>query len=205
MMLNKYVVPKTKRMNIAIAGKMGSGKSYVTEEIMKQFPCFVKTSFASRVKELATELFGMVEKDRGLLIDFATKMRDIDPQVWINCVLRFVDNLRKESKNGLNFVVLDDLRLTNEYETLKSQDWFLVKIDVDEEIRQERLKVLYGDKYESHRAHFNSITENDVVSLSNDNFDFVIQKNSDIGSLVERIKERKSEVTDQYLCDEFKL
>ena len=54
-------------MKIAISGKMGSGKTYLAENISKKYG-FYKASFAGRVKELASELFNMRGKDRGLLL-----------------------------------------------------------------------------------------------------------------------------------------
>lgn len=174
-------------MNIAIAGKMGSGKSFLTEKILSEFDCYETTSFASRVKELATELFGMTHKDRGLLINFATKMREIDPNVWINCVLRSVIAINENDTNS-KLVVVDDLRLTNEYDELKSNGWFLIKIDIDESIRQSRLRTKYGDKYETHKAHFTSITENDVVSMCDSNFDYVVRNDTDMNNVLEIIK-----------------
>tara|TARA_Y100000389_G_C17313948_1_gene439453 strand:- start:214 stop:765 length:552 start_codon:yes stop_codon:yes gene_type:complete len=171
-------------MHIAITGKMGSGKSFLTEKILREFDCYETTSFASRVKELAIELFGMSLKDRGLLINLATKMREIDPDVWINCVFRFINK-----KKSNNFVVIDDLRLANEYSILKSSGWFLIKIDIDEQNRQNRLKIIYGDEYESHKTHFNSITENDVVSMDDSNFDYVIRNDNDIENVIEIIRD----------------
>ena len=162
---------------------MGSGKSFVTDKICRKFSNYTKTSFATRVKELATELFGMTYKDRGLLINFATKMREIDPNVWINSVMRFVENISTDE-----FVIIDDLRLMNEYETLRSKKWFLIKMDVDEDIRQNRLQTVYGDKYDSHKTHFKSVTENDVVTFDSSCFDYVIQNDSDIERLLEIIE-----------------
>lgn len=167
-------------MKIAIAGKMGSGKSHIADMIFQKFG-FKKTSFAKRVKELATELFGMVDKDRDLLIKFATKMRDIDSYVWIGCVLKFC------KENESDDIVLDDLRLENEYQTLKKSDWFLVKLDIDKETRQTRLKSKYGDDYESHRQHFDSITENDVISKEDSCFDFTVRNDNDIDILMKFI------------------
>ena len=56
-------------MKIAITGKMGSGKSYLADKISNKYGFYI-ASFAGRVKELAKELFNMVGKDRGLLINF---------------------------------------------------------------------------------------------------------------------------------------
>ena len=152
-------------MKIAICGRMGSGKSYLAEQIKNKYEYKI-TSFAKRLKELAVELFNMKNKDRGLLINFGSKMREIDANVWINAMLNDIKDV--------NNVVLDDLRLMNEYNILKDKGWFLIKIKIDEEIRQNRLKTKYGDDYDSHVAHSGSKTENDVIELDDSYFDFVL-------------------------------
>ena len=65
-------------MKIGICGKMCSGKSTISDYIMRTQPGYQKYSFAQKVKELCIELFNMKTKDRPLLINFANKMRDID-------------------------------------------------------------------------------------------------------------------------------
>ena len=165
-------------MKIAIAGKMGSGKSYLADIIVEKFH-YQKAAFAGRVKELASELFGMENKDRDLLINFATKMREIDASVWIRSMLRFSDHFTD--------VVVDDLRLQNEYETLKSQDWIIVKMEVSEDVREERLRKKYVETFDSHKEHFDSITENDVVNLPDDKFNMVIRNDKDIQLFINMI------------------
>tara|TARA_Y100000389_G_scaffold202779_1_gene249171 strand:- start:12498 stop:13058 length:561 start_codon:yes stop_codon:yes gene_type:complete len=171
-------------MKIAISGKMGSGKSFVAEKIVEEFG-YYKTALAAKVKELAGELFDMKYKNRGLLINFATKMREIDSYVWINCVLR-------ETKDISDNIVLDDLRLQNEYETLKSKGWFLIKIDIPEEIRLHRLVEKYGTKFVEHQNHFQSFTENDVVTMNDNCFDLVIKNDDDMTELFEKIRTETS-------------
>ena len=152
-------------MKIAICGKMGTGKTYLADYIAKKYD-FIKTSFAKRLKTLAEELFDMTHKDRGLLINFATKMREIDSRVWIKAMFRDIKNVDN--------VVLDDLRLNNESITLKESGWFIIKIDINENERISRLKQKYGEYYEQHRECFNSITENDVIELDDSHFNMII-------------------------------
>tara|TARA_Y100000748_G_C15501432_1_gene490257 strand:- start:4521 stop:5213 length:693 start_codon:yes stop_codon:yes gene_type:complete len=158
-------------MKIAITGKMGSGKSYLADKISNKYG-FYKASFAGRVKELASELFDMRGKDRGLLINFATKMREIDPEVWIRSMLKSIH----DKKN----VIVDDLRLKNEYDKLRKNGWYIIKIEIDEEKRKLQLNDKYG-VYEAcqHIAYSNSVTENDVVGLSDESFDLVIRTKED--------------------------
>jgi len=181
-------------MKIAIAGKMGSGKSYLCDYIIDNYK-FGRTSFAKRVKELAVELFNMKNKDRALLIDFATKMRSIDKNIWINAML--------EESRSFHNIVVDDLRLSNEYETLRNEGWFLIKVKVDENIRVNRLKVKYGEDYLNHLKFSDSITENDVANYNDDKFDLVIDScdNKYYDNLLEQIKLKLvSEKIEKYSC-----
>jgi len=66
-----YVI---KRLRLAFAGPMASGKSTVAKKISKTYGCRVK-SFATPVKEIACETFGMTTKDG--LRDFQDTKCDI--------------------------------------------------------------------------------------------------------------------------------
>ena len=167
-------------MKIAITGKMGSGKSFVANKLVQNYG-FVQLSFAERVKELACELFNMQGKNRSLLIDLATKMRSIDRDVWIRSML-----VKCEKHSN---VVVDDLRLNNEYHTLKQLGWYLVKINIDENKRHEQLRSKYGYDYISHIEHAQSITENDVVSMDDSDFDYIIRNDDDITQFIYTIRE----------------
>ncbi len=180
-------------MKIAITGKMGSGKTYLAENISKKYG-FYKASFAGRVKELASELFNMRGKDRGLLINFATKMREIDEEVWIRSMMKNIHY----KKN----VIVDDLRLKNEYDKLRKNGWYIIKLDIDEERRKLQLKDKYGvDEAYQHIAYSNSVTENDVVGLSDESFDLVIRTKEDYAifdSMVSTyLKEKEKGVRDR--------
>ena len=158
-------------MKIAITGKMGSGKSYLADKISNKYGFYI-ASFAGRVKELAKELFNMVGKDRGLLINFATKMREIDSEVWIRTMLKSI--------KGKENVIVDDLRLKNEYDILRVNGWYIVKLEIDENKRELQLREKYGvGEAKNHIAHSKSETENDVVGLDDESFDLVIRNDSD--------------------------
>src|SRR5690606_16372196 len=53
-------------MILAIGGKFCSGKTEVCEYLVKNYH-FVNINFADKLKEIATEVFGMKEKNRTLL------------------------------------------------------------------------------------------------------------------------------------------
>lgn len=176
-------------MKIAICGNIGSGKSSLADEIKNRYNYFYwkKTSFAKKVKDLATELFGMKEKDRTLLIDLATKMREIDSNVWINVIMN------KIKVNS--YVIIDDLRLTNEYQAIKEKQFdLIIKLDTDKDILENRIKTLYKNDWKVHLdAIENSATENEVVKMPDDSFDFVI-KNNDYEKLFDFLDQKFADV-----------
>lgn len=139
------------RMKIAICGKMCSGKTTIANYIMRTFPGYQKYSFAGKVKELCVELFDMKKKDRPLLIDFANKMRDIDPNVWINQVL-------KQTKGQENCII-DDVRYQNEVDALIEDGWKFIQLDVSYEVQRSRLMRIYPNDYQEHLQANNHISE----------------------------------------------
>ena len=98
-------------MNIAITGKMCAGKTTLANHIKDKFPeqNYVVNSFSTKVKDIAKDLFGMRDKDRILLQQIGTKMREIRDDVWINYIF---------NKN-YNNVIIDDVRYVNELKIAK--------------------------------------------------------------------------------------
>lgn len=122
-------------MKIAIIGKMCSGKSFVANHIMKRYN-LKKYSFASKLKQIAKELFGMKQKDRRLLQIIADKMKEIDPDVWVNYLI-------SEIKTQDN-IVIDDVRYPNECVALAKLDFIFIRLKVSKTVQQKRLIETYG-------------------------------------------------------------
>jgi len=133
---------------IALTGKMGSGKSTASHFLEDYgFKCF---SFASKLKELATDLFKMEGKDRELLQRFGSAMREIDRDVWARYL---VENIEANCPIETCRAVVDDLRYLNEAELLKKHGFVLVRlICLDDENRIRWLKdkgTLVGENHPS--------------------------------------------------------
>ena len=119
---------------IGIMGKMGSGKTTLANKIIELDPRFTRISFADKIKEIARELFSMRNKDRQLLQDIGSKMREIRSSVWIDYVIGAI------IKKGYTHVVIDDVRFEDEIQALKRCGFHLVYLDIDEEERIQRLQ-----------------------------------------------------------------
>ena len=137
-------------MRIAITGNICSGKTTLANKLSEHYNLKIY-SFASNVKKYATEIFDMKYKDRKLIQDFAEKLKEIDNDIWIK--------LLDKEINGLDNIIIDDLRFQNELDYLKSQNFFIIKIKITKEEQIERIKKLYKDNYQEHIDRLEHISE----------------------------------------------
>ena len=107
---------------IFFTGKQRSGKDTAADILVEHYG-FQKIALADKVKEVARDLFGMQEKDRGLLIEIGTKMREISPSVWLVQVLNHIDLTPAGSR-----IVIPDVRFENEWFILRDIGAIPVKI-----------------------------------------------------------------------------
>ncbi len=144
-------------MKFAIHGPMCSGKTTISEIIKGHDSEYKTYSFGGKVKDIARDLFKMEGKDRSLLISVASKMREIDPDVWAKYV---VSDIERENKQKC---IIDDLRFQNEADYLK--DWTFISLTTPKGVRIERIKKLYPNNYEDHIKNMNHISETDSINL----------------------------------------
>jgi len=141
------------QMRIGLAGGMCAGKTSVAEEYKRLEPRTQILSFASPVKDLAVELFHMQSKDRKLLQQIGTSMRNIDPAVWVNKLIRSLDN-------SANAVIVDDVRYPNETLSLKRNGFTIVWLGVDDAERKKRIVRLYKKSAGEHLGGLGHPSEN---------------------------------------------
>lgn len=143
------------KMKLAITGGMASGKTTVANYLIEKYN-FKKFSFADDVKKYAYEIFNIKHKDRKLLQEFASKVREIDNHIWIK---RLDEKLK--TNNHIN-IIIDDLRFPEEYEYLKSNNFLILKLDIHKDLQIKRLKDTYPNDFHSHinSLHHNSETHN---------------------------------------------
>lgn len=155
---------KPKYIRIAFAGKICSGKTtmarYVQDIAMKKYNFVVeRIGFGDFVKEMATTYFeynGAKYKNRELLVKLGTSMRAIQPDVWATCLEKKIIN--SEAQHW----VVDDVRHKNEVDTLRGLGFTIVRIDIPEQTRIERVKQMYPDTYQEHLNAQSHSTENEL-------------------------------------------
>ena len=152
---------------LVFIGGFGSGKSYHAVQIMglieEMFGISAyKVSLATKIKEVAADVFGMKEKDRRLLQLIGQKFREIREDVWIDYL---TDDIRK---NGKFPFVMDDVRLVREAELLRERfpNLVIVKIETTEAQRMEIYEKLYGRK--PTRDELNDPTETEISKIKPD-------------------------------------
>lgn len=144
-------------MKLAIIGKMGSGKSTLSQYLndVYQFKVF---SFGGAVKTHASEIFDLSTKDRSIIQNFAQKVKELDPDVWVKYLIK---KMKDESGN----IVVDDVRFPNEYDALYKEGFTFVKLDIDPLFQIERLKNAYPIEYPQHINRTNDISESFIDDM----------------------------------------
>ncbi len=146
-------------MKIAIHGPMCSGKSTIANMILRIDKRYQIFSFGQKIKDIASELFDMKHKDRTLLIEIGSLMKQINPNVWINYIL-------KQTKRRKHCVI-DDLRFQNELDALTS-DWKIICLKTPLKDRIERIKKLYPDDFNNHIKNMDHESETGNLKLPPD-------------------------------------
>jgi len=145
-------------MKIAIHGPMCSGKTTIANMIIRMDSRYQRYSYGQKIKDIASELFGMDYKDRTLLITIADAMKKINPNVWINYV--------KKQTDKRDHCVIDDLRFQNELDSLTGWKIICLKVPLEERIK--RIKQLYPQDYDNHIQNMNHNSETGQLNLPED-------------------------------------
>ena len=142
-------------MKIGLIGKICSGKTTLANYIMERH-CYTRMAFADKIKELATDIFEMQNKDRKLLQNIGTKFREIDEDIWVKYLVRKV-------KNEDNIIV-DDCRYLNEVQSLKNNGFYIIYIDISKETQKNRILNTYSNA-EEHLNNLNHSSESNFEKL----------------------------------------
>ena len=170
-------------MKIAITGKMCSGKSSIANLLVEEDNRFQIYSFGQKVKDVAKDLFNMKEKDRTLLTSIGTKMREINPDVWVNYVI--------QQTEGETHCIVDDLRYQNEYEALSKAGFKIIQLILDPQIQEERIKKVYSNNYKDHLSNLNHISEKNEFQWFEDEDPLIIDSGKEtIFDIIDKIKNK---------------
>ena len=142
-------------MKIGLIGKICSGKTSLANYIMERHT-YTRMAFADKIKELATDIFEMQNKDRKLLQDIGTKFREIDEDIWVKYLL-------KKVKNKDN-IIIDDCRYLNEVQSLKNNGFYIIYIEISEECQKNRILNTYSNA-EEHLNNLNHSSESNFEKL----------------------------------------
>ena len=130
-----------------------------------------------KIKDIAKDLFNMKEKNRKLLQDIGTKMREIDKDVFANYVIK--QSLKYD------YVCVDDARYTNEIKKLKENGFILIKLQISKELQTKRIIHTYPETYKKHIERLEHSSETEIDSIDNSMYDKII--NIDKDDLVKEI------------------
>lgn len=161
-------------LKIAICGKMGSGKTTLANSILENHLLFQRRSLAEGVKKFARFVYDIPEgkKDRILFQKVGDGARnELYEDVWITTML----NTCKRD----DYIVVDDVRYYNEVLKLKKQGWKIIKINIDNQLQEERIKNTYPDDWEIHLNSRGHNSEIEVDLIPEDLFDMIIEATND--------------------------
>lgn len=144
-------------MKLAIVGKMCSGKTTIANMIMDINSNYQKYSFGQKVKDVAVDLFHMNGKDRSLLVKIGGYMRDIDPDVWVNYLMKQIIDVED--------CIIDDIRYQNEVDACIKNGFIFIKLSIPKDIQIERIKKVYPDNYEDHIKNIDHNSETNELII----------------------------------------
>ncbi|MBT2654206.1 AAA family ATPase [Bacillus sp. ISL-18] len=166
-------------VKIALCGKMRSGKDTVANFLREKHK-FTGFRFSEGIWETIRLLYRQVyakrheEKPRKLLQDIGQKMREVDPDVWVNYTFNKIEEVRA------NRVVVSDLRQPNEFNELKQQGFFIVRVSAEDRIRLNRI-LAENDNFDIQDLYHETERYIDGFKV-----DFEIQNNGTIEELLQQ-------------------
>ena len=151
-------------LRIAFVGKICSGKTTLAKHVQrvaKQHQINVeRAAFGDFVKQMASDYFCYDEqkhKNRDLLVQLGTSMRNIHVDVWVNCLRKKIEG------SDVKHWVVDDVRHKNEFHMLQELGFTIMRIDIDKKVQRERILKTYPDTFDEHFAVESHSTEQEML------------------------------------------
>ena len=178
-----------KRVIIGVTGKLGSGKDYITNNVIvpvikKINSRYLQCAFADQIKvnvmtknniSYSDVYENKTPESRQLLQNEGTEVgREQDRNIWV----KFLDNwINVHHNRGVNVYVISDARFKNEYEFVKNEG-IMIKVVAPNRNQDRLLKESRGDNsiYKKISQH---ASECDLDDFSNDKYDMVIYNDID--------------------------
>ncbi|MFW5434328.1 AAA family ATPase [Paenibacillus apiarius] len=139
-------------MNIAICGKMRSGKDATSRYLCEKYG-YTRFAFGDELKRYADELFGVHGggKCRELYQWFGQTMRERDPDIWVRKCFGKISEFTRWIECGTlhtanPYVVITDLRQPDEYERCRAEGFVIIRVTAPDGIRIHRA-IESGDKF----------------------------------------------------------
>ena len=105
-------------------------------------------------------------KDRKLLQQIGSKMRDIDTDVFSKYLIK--------QSNQYKFVLVDDARYPDEIKYLKDNGFILIKLIIKPELQKKRIYELYGNKSGEHLTRLEHPSEVLQDTIKKEIFDLIL-------------------------------
>lgn len=122
-------------VKIALCGKLRSGKDTVADLLVEDFK-FTNFAFSEGIWKVGKLVFpndfNGTEKPRKLLQEIGQKLRMVDENIWVYYTLNQIEEVSPSR------VVISDMRQPNEFNALKEDGFFIIRINASEEVRLER-------------------------------------------------------------------
>lgn len=171
---------------IGIHGKMGTGKDYITQNVIFKILDslklkYIQLSFADQLKVNCMTKYNIpfdelyvqkTKESRQLLQIEGTEVAryELGKDIWIRYFHNWIQVL---STRGIDIIVTPDVRFLNEYKYILSQNGLIIKISAPTRNHQRLLQESKGDTH-IYNTLKNHISECDLDIVSNNQFHLVI-------------------------------
>lgn len=156
---------------IGISGKQFAGKDVLTRLLLARLPHFQQIPLALAIKQAYAQQHGLTLEDieankpqhRPGLITLGDWGRAQDPDYWLKQVL---------SQPGQK--IISDVRLKREYDLLREQGAFLIRVNADQAVRAQRGQLVSED--DATECALDGIQDWDAVFTNNQSVAELIQQ-----------------------------
>ena len=180
-------------MKIALFGKIRSGKDTVGKILIEEYGC-TRVAFGDGIKKIINEFFPEAwdnGKPRHYYQFIGQKLRELNPDVWVNNLIRRAEDIRVQDllyrDMVTNFVVTDGRQL-NEAVKLKDRGYTIVVVKADETTRIERMRKA-GDNFTKEMLKHETELQVDLIEP-----DYIINNNGTLEDLKNEVRELVNEL-----------